>query len=316
MSDASTAAAAVELDQPPRTNPSLVRWRWISLIIFPGHLLLTALTMGLRPEHFVLDLIFLGVAWLPHPRAALSRQLFPLFLTAVAYDNGRYLKYLRGSIHVGDLYRAELRLFGIATAHGLKIPAEFLGLHTAAALDFICGLAYMIYLYELVALCIYLAFRDPPRMSRLAWAFFAVNVMGLATYVLYPAAPPWYALTHGLGPAQLDVAPSAAGAARFDALLGISYFQQFYARNPNVFGAMPSLHVAYPTLCFLLMRKSGVVWALSTAAFALLVGFSAVYLQHHYVLDVVAGATYALIAHALVASIFSWRKRLASAAPA
>ncbi len=34
---------------------------------------------------------------------------------------------------------------------------------------------------------------------------------GIATYLLYPAAPPWYVLRYGLGPAQLGVPPSAAG---------------------------------------------------------------------------------------------------------
>ena len=60
-----------------------------------------------------------------------------------------------------------------------------------------------------------------------------------------PAEPPT-----GDGPADLAALPSPAGTARFDALLGIHYFASFYARNTNVFGAMPSLHASYPFSTF------------------------------------------------------------------
>ena len=35
---------------------------------------------------------------------------------------------------------------------------------------------------------------------------------------------------------------------RVDAMLGIGYFRAFYGRASDVFGALPSLHVAYPLL--------------------------------------------------------------------
>jgi membrane-associated phospholipid phosphatase len=153
-----------------------------------------------------------------------------------------------------------------------------------------------------------------PRFERLAWAFLAVNVLGVVTYMLYPAAPPWYVLKYGPGPADLTALPSAAGAARFDALLGTTYFANFYARNPNVFGAMPSLHAAYPVLVLWHVWHRGWAWRIGAAAFAALVCFSAIYLTHHYILDVAAGTLAALAACVAVDFAFA-RKPAGAAAP-
>jgi membrane-associated phospholipid phosphatase len=113
---------------------------------------------------------------------------------------------------------------------------------------------------------------------------------------------------YGLGPANLSAVPSAAGAARFDALLGWHYFQGFYTRSHNVFGAMPSLHAAYPTVVLLSVWTVPRWWARAAAgAFAVLVAFAAVYLDHHYVLDVVAGVTIALVTYAVVWRILQRR---------
>jgi membrane-associated phospholipid phosphatase len=97
------------------------------------------------------------------------------------------------------------------------------------------------------------------------------------------------------------VLPSAAGAARFDALVGWSYFQEFYARSRNVFGAMPSLHAAYPVVVLLAVWTVPRRWVRALAgAFAVLVAFAAVYLYHHYVLDVIAGVAVGILAYVVV----------------
>ncbi len=276
---------------------NLAWWRWAALLIFPGHLLLTALTMGIRTEHLLLDGVFLGLVFLGGRWRSLSYRCVPFFLTAFAYDNGRYTQHLRGKIHVSDIYFAELKWFGVNTANGRKILPEFFRTYNSTVLDLLSGFAYIIYLYEIIGLGIYLFFRDERRMGRLTWSFFLVNLMGLVTYLIFPVAPPWYVEQYGLGPALVNAKPSAAGAIRFDNLLGINYFKNFYARNPNVFGAMPSLHVAYPVICLCATATMGTGWVLGTSSFALLVAFSAVYLRHHYVLDVLVGALFSLLAH-------------------
>ena len=128
------------------------------------------------------------------------------------------------------------------------------------------------------------------------------------TYFAYAAAPPWYVTQYGLGPARTDVRPAAAAAQRFDALLGTRFFDEMYGRGVDVFGAYPSLHVAYPLIAAILaFRIAALRWARWPAVlFFLLMCLSAVYLQHHYVTDVVLGIAYAALA---LAAVSAWERR-------
>lgn len=295
------------------TAPALAQSKrdWLlpaTLGMVAGHLTLVALSVGLRADHILLDAVLVGLAALGRRSERIRTStlvLLPFWLTGVTYEAVHLLLPWRGAIHVADLRAAELHLFGITGADGqLRTISAALQGHTHPALDVLTGAAYIAYL--LVPIGLVLAWvwrRDGARANRLAWAFLAVNLVGFATQLLWPAAPPWYVDQYGLGPAILDAAPSAAGAARFDAALGISYFAGFYSRNVNVFGAMPSLHVAYPVLAALASYRLGPRWFVPTAAFAALVGFSALYLNHHYLLDVLAGATLAALIYALVAAL-------------
>lgn len=280
-------------------------WRYAVLAIFPLYVLITSLTLGLRLEHVIVAVVFVVCAYLPAPWWRLSWRCLPLFMTLALYDNFRYLVDLRGTIHVADLYFAELRWFGLDTEAGRITLPEFFRHRTHPALDLVCGFAYLAYLYEIIILAIYLFFRDEQRAARFAWAYFAVNALGMLGYLIYPAAPPWYVAKYGLGPARLDVAGDPAGASRFDALLGINYFKSFYARSSNVFGAMPSLHVAYPVLACCAVVGMGWRWVAPTGAFALVVAFSAIYLDHHYVWDVSIGTLIAIATHHMVK--IAWR---------
>src|SRR6266568_2560243 len=104
------------------------------------------------------------------------------------------------------------------------------------------------------------------------------------------------------------VRPGAAAAQRFDALLGTRFFDEMYARGVDVFGAYPSLHVAYPLIAAILaFRLAELRWARWPAVlFFLLMCLSAVYLQHHYVTDVVLGVAYGVAA---LAAVSAWEGR-------
>jgi membrane-associated phospholipid phosphatase len=83
--------------------------------------------------------------------------------------------------------------------------------------------------------------------------------------------------------------------ARVDSWLGIHYFAGFYGRSNDVFGAVPSLHVCYPLLIVLyawpMTRALGRTLAL---AFFAAMCFAAVYLDHHWIVDVLLGIVYTL----------------------
>jgi membrane-associated phospholipid phosphatase len=131
------------------------------------------------------------------------------------------------------------------------------------------------------------------------WAFFWVNIIGYSTYYWYAAAPPWYVAKYGLGPANLSVRPSQAGCVRFDHMLGTHFFSDFYGKSADVFGAIPSLHISYPLIAAIFAFRFGAL-RIPTVAFWLLMCFSAIYLDHHFVLDILWGTVYSIIIAAVL----------------
>jgi len=258
---------------------------------------------GPGPEHFLLAGIALVLSLWNDDSRRLALIGLPYLLYALVYDSMRwYADYIRSPIvHVHEPYDFDLRWFGI---HGLT-PNEWLQRHTSAALDLICGLAYtpMLFIGESVLLSIYFIAKGKVRRAeRFTWIFVIANFIGFACYYIYPAAPPWYVSDHGFA-IDLSVHASPAGAIRFDQLIGIPLMQGFYGKSADVFGAIPSLHVVYPFLALIYgwyLRR----FRLIAAVYFLLVCFAAVYLNHHYLLDIFLGLAIGLAVMAAVRVAF------------
>jgi membrane-associated phospholipid phosphatase len=299
--------AALEWLLPSRSMP---RRLWPPALGL-AYIAAVAVLGGLRGDHVLVGL--LGFLDLYNEKSRLFLRLFfPFILTGVVFDSMRYFYWqgIAGRVHVVEPYRFERRVFGVA---GSTLN-EIFDRHHGPALDLACGFAYLAYVGEYLALAFFLFWRARYRqVSVFARSFLLVNVMGYVTYFVYPAAPPWYVSQYGLGPVRYDVAPAAAAAHRFDALLGTHFFDAMYGRGVDVFGAYPSLHVAYPLIAVLLaFRLPELRWARWPAlGFFVLMCLSAVYLQHHYVTDVVLGCAYALAA---LATITALDRHLAAAA--
>jgi membrane-associated phospholipid phosphatase len=258
---------------------------------------LTMLALGdFKPDHLIVGVILLTCRYAsPKLRPAFD-FLLPLGLTAIVYDGRRYFAgALRGEIHVSQPYLFDRTWFGIPFEGRMLTPNEWWQLHTHWTLDLLTGVFYLTFLALFIATAAYFRFALKLRRgTQLAWGFLWVNLVGYATYAIYPAAPPWYAALHGLGPADPLTAPFAAGCLRFDGLVGMPLFAGMYAKSTEVFGAIPSLHVAYPMLVvwFAFRFKKARIWS---AVFFGMMAFSAVYTNHHYILDVLVGSAYGLL---------------------
>jgi inositol phosphorylceramide synthase catalytic subunit len=280
---AATPSEKTALGPPP---PPSYRFAAVATALGAAHLAITAVTGGIRWEHLLFDGLLMVLPWCGARAQDVARAILPLWFTGVLVEWQKFLP-LVGRIHTGDFHALELKFFWAGNPP--VSWAEWLYVRPVLALDLLCGAAYALFIYEYFAVAVDFFFRDRARFNAFVWAFFVANLAGAVIYVLLPVAPPWYIIDHGLGPADPHALGSAAGCARFDAFFGIHYFEGFYARNPNVFGAMPSLHVAYPLMVTLFTWGRGWRWRAPTIAFTLLVSFAAVYLAHHYVLDVLAG---------------------------
>lgn len=282
-----------------------------------AYIALIALFGGLRIDHVFVGLLGLLDLYNEKTRSFLLRFL-PFIATGVIYDSMRYFYWpaIEGRVHVEGPYRFEMTWFGI----GGRTPNEWFLEHHWPALDLACGFAYLVYVGEYLTLAFVLFFvRRDRELRTFALAFLVVNLLGFVTYFVYPAAPPWYVTAYGFGPARLDVHSTPAAAARFDHLLGTHFFAEIYGRGIDVYGAYPSLHVAYPLIAvWTAFRVRELRWARAPAAlFFLLMCLSAVYLQHHYVTDVLLGVVYAAVTLALLAGVRHHRRaaRASSAQP-
>ena len=263
---------------------------------------------GFRGDHLNLGLLILILSYTGRPSRILLNFLLPLLMTGIVYDSQRfYSDYIRGPIHVTEPYNFDKRFFGISTPQGVLTPNEWFQLHTHPVLDLIAGFFYLTFVALFLGIAGYFRFwlgrhgtskcsasAIRAQAPRLMWGFFWLNVVGYTTYYWYAAAPPWYVSLYGLGPANMSARPNPAGCIRFDQILGTHFFTEMYGRSADVFGAIPSLHIAYPLLAVYFAFKFGSLQAFSIFFF-LVMCFSAVYLNHHYVLDLLWGASYAVM---------------------
>jgi membrane-associated phospholipid phosphatase len=132
-------------------------------------------------------------------------------------------------------------------------------------------------LYVFVILLPLLMVRQHGLLRRAMQAYLMVMVVAYVGFLLYPTAAPRPAVVPGDG---------------FSAwTLRIAY-----AIDPP-YGCFPSLHVAYAFVsaftCSRVHRGVGIV----AVAWAALIGVSTLYTKQHYVVDVVAGAVLAYLAH-------------------
>jgi len=239
--------------------------------------------------------------------------VYPVALVGLLYDTMRVVKNVgvsAGRVHLCDLRARELSLFGVQMNGERVTFQDWFQAHPSAVLDALCAFPYFAFILVCIAFAVWLYFRDYARMVRFTWCFFALNVAGFITHHGYPAAPPWYYHAHGCAIDVLSRASEGAALARIDARIGIHYFAGMYGRSTDVFGAMPSLHVAYAFLVALegwgVLRGS---WRIASVAFFALMLFASVYLDHHWVLDGLGGMVYS----AAVVAVARWLTRASPA---
>ena len=282
---------------PWKQRVSADPWGTAGFAVVVGHLLIDMAVRGPRPEIFLINGIMIALTRMgPRSRQAAS-VLFPFWIMGVLYVYQSVLDPLRQVVHVADIHQWDRALFGVGTGTERLALPMFLESHTHWFMDLLTGAAYLVYFPEPVVIAAWLAFHDPDRARRMGWEFLLMVTVAFTIFVIFPAAPPWYVAAFGDGPVIAGFPPSAAGALRVDEWLGIALFEPIYTLNSNVFAAMPSLHVAFPSLAVAVTWGRGTAWRLATGGFALLVAIAAVYLQHHWVLDVLAGAALAFAVH-------------------
>jgi membrane-associated phospholipid phosphatase len=274
-----------------------------------------------RSEHI---LFLVGVpllAYVNRTTKDLFVGLLPIGLLGLVYDAMRWVKDVGVTpdrVHLCDLRAIDMHIASVTVAGEPGTVHDWVQAHPSLPLDVACAVPYGTFIFFVIGFAIWLYAKDYARMRVFGWVLLLVNLAGFTTYHLYPAAPPWYFHAHGCTVDLAARSSEGVNLARVDAFLGVHYFRDFYGRASDVFGAVPSLHASYPMLVVLfgwpVLKWPGRAF---TIGFASAMCVAAVYLDHHWIIDVVLGLGYAVAISAaavLVVRAWSSRRDFASAA--
>ncbi|PRZ43750.1 PAP2 superfamily protein [Antricoccus suffuscus] len=215
----------------------------------------------------------------------------PFTAVLFLYDYTRGLADTLGMpTHVTEPIAADRLMFG-------GVPTEWLQAHFytpgyAHWYDVLVTLVYLSHFFTTPLIAIVLWIRNRDRFRSWIAVVLAMALAGLATYILYPMAPPWYAGEAGL----LHNVHRISG-------LGWNYLGLTVARHvldtgqtlANDVAAMPSLHTGFAALAvgFFMIRAPW--WRrVLLCLYPLAMGLALVYSGEHYVIDVLAGIAYAV----------------------
>ena len=171
--------------------------------------------------------------------------------------------------------------------------------HGASGLRWYDYAAWTVYVSYFVATYIVagvLWFVSRPLFRRYVATVSLLAAMGFATFALFPAAPPWLASQDGaLDWTTRSIGP-ISGHVPFVAFSWQTMFE--HGRDySNPVAAIPSLHAAYTLLIALFLWRVVPRWTRPLlAAYPAAMAFALVYTAEHYLIDILLGWAYALIA--------------------
>ncbi len=256
------------------------------LALVPLWYLLLLIAIGdARPEHYVIIAILTALAMgTPTSRSMLIAAI-PGIGIAFGYEIVRYLRplFVTAERVLGcEVQALERALFGFGTG---QTPADVFARHHHPVADLVFALPYTVFWAAAVMYALVLFVRNRARMHRFLWILALTHLAAFVIWMWLPVAPPWYLRTFGCVIDPL-ARPDAAALGRLDARFGIDYFASFYSRGPTVFGALPSLHVAFPAAALAASwRGAGPGERALHLALTSWMLAASVYLDHHWLID-------------------------------
>jgi len=200
---------------------------------------------------------------------------------------------ISGIVHVKELISAEFQIFG-------TIPTLVLQqFYRTPVLDYLGAFFYSLHFMIPTVFGFILWKYSPENYRKFTFALLVCTYSALITFLVYPSAPPWFAVKADRILFQIDHK------------LGLPvYATVFDLIQPNSFAAFPSLHATYPWLLSLYAIKIKRFKALPILVIPVGVWFSAVYLGEHYIIDLLGGVAYATFAFVFVEKLIPRLTRL------
>ncbi|MFG1950100.1 phosphatase PAP2 family protein [Micromonospora sp. NPDC048830] len=266
----------------------------------------------------------LTIAWRSHlpwrRHLAFARDWVPVVVLLAVYNFSRGFADNGTVPHVQELIDADLAMWGWAT--GGQVPTVWLQSHlydpdSIRWYDVLASWVYFSHFVASLGAAVYLWLRSRPRWAKFMRRWFALSAAGLATYFIYPAAPPWWAAEYGY--LTEEVARISTRGWHAFGMHGAGNLVNLgqYAANP--IAAIPSLHTAFAlfVVLFFLPTTRRRFWPL-LLAYPLAMTFTLVYAGEHYIIDVLIGWAYVVVIFLLVGAGERWwsaRRRTNSPGP-
>ncbi|WRT66653.1 uncharacterized protein IL334_003612 [Kwoniella shivajii] len=241
-------------------------------------------TPGL-PIKYVIPLAYTGAVLLP-----ITSQFVwpatPIFAWLLLLFTSRYINPgRRPTIHVALLPALESVLYG-ANISDLQTR------YTNQVLDIIAWLPYGVLHFVIPFVVAAILWVFGPRGAVQFWglAFGWMNLLGVFTQLVFPAAAPWYEIIHGLTPADYSMPGSPGGLLRIDRVFHFQGYTNTFGAAPLVFGAFPSLHSGCAVMEALFLSHFFPTFKPFYWAYVGVLWWATMYLSHHYLIDLTGGA--------------------------
>ncbi|SCE92980.1 PAP2 superfamily protein [Micromonospora viridifaciens] len=242
--------------------------------------------------------------WRSHLRFA--RDWIPVVLLLAAYNLSRGFADNGATPHAMELIVADRFMLGWAT--GGDVPTVWLQQHFYRPevhwWDVLVSWIYFSHFVATFAAAAVLWMRNRARWAAYMWRWGFLCAAGLATYFLYPAAPPWWAAQNGL---LTDVARISTRGWKEIGMHGAGNLLNAGQIASNPVAAMPSLHTAFALFVVLFfLRSLRKRWWPLLLAYPLAMTFTLVYSGEHYVIDVLVGWAYVGLTFLVVGLAERW----------
>ncbi len=165
--------------------------------------------------------------------------------------------------------------------------------------DYVTWLVYLSHFVVTLTIAVVLWVVAYPRFIKFRALILTVTFAGFATYLLYPAFPPWLASERGDMPDTVRVVREVWLGLGLDNIAAVFGEKSNYAFPV---GALPSLHAAWPFMIMLFFWSRAGRWRILLVVYALAMAFTLVYTADHFVFDILMGWAYAIVVYAG----FSW----------
>ena len=285
------------------------RWKLYLVAGIMTYYIIINTFITLRPDHVFLTLFLFTFLLGGNKAKRFLIDWLPFIGFWILYDMMRGIADdWRGYVYIREVYDAEVALFGrffqgSVPAFWFQQLQQAYDSHTwKQVFDIIAANLYSSHFFSpLILGWILWHTHDDRRMFyRFVWTLTILNAMALITFFLYPAAPPHYVLRFGFIQPSGRIFGLEGGLINIDRMIEMKFFTTIWNNmNPNAFAAIPSLHGAYPLVISLFAWIKFRKYPLFFIIFPLLVWWATVYLNHHYIIDLIIGSVYAGVAYAV-----------------